>query len=138
MATFTQMASGNWRVQVRRKTRYVAETFRRRKDGEEWALEMERNIDRNGSSKPRVARNVRTFARGQRRRHWNKRLLTQPGDRELMTRHETQLRCPELLITNYSMLEYMLMRPIERPIFQQGDVPVDVEIGGQALLTLSL
>jgi hypothetical protein len=51
VATFTQLASGNWRVQVRRKTRYVAETFRRRKDGEEWALEMERNIDRNGSSK---------------------------------------------------------------------------------------
>ena len=61
MATFTQLASGNWRVQVRRKTRYVAETFRRRKDGEEWALEMERNIDRKGSSKPRAARNVRTF-----------------------------------------------------------------------------
>lgn len=35
MATFTQLVSGNWRVQVRRKTRYVAETFRRRKDGEE-------------------------------------------------------------------------------------------------------
>jgi hypothetical protein len=61
VATFTQLASGNWRVQVRRKTRYVAETFRRRKDGEEWALEMERNIDRNGLSKPRVVRNVRTF-----------------------------------------------------------------------------
>ena len=44
-----------------RKTRYVAETFRRRKDGEEWPLEMERNIDRNGSSKPRATRNVRTF-----------------------------------------------------------------------------
>jgi ATP-dependent helicase YprA (DUF1998 family) len=55
----------------------------------------------------------------QRRRNWNRRLLTQAGDRELMTRHETQTRCPELLITNYSMLEYMLMRPIERPIFQQ-------------------
>ena len=54
-------ASGNWCAQVRRKTRYVAETFRRRKDGEEWALEMERNIDRNGSSKPRALRNVRTF-----------------------------------------------------------------------------
>ena len=54
MATFTKLASGNWRVQVRRKTRYVAETFRRRKDGEEWALEMERNIDRKGSSKPRA------------------------------------------------------------------------------------
>ncbi len=61
VATFTQLASGNWRVQVRRKTRYVAETFRRRKDGEEWALETERNIDRNGSSKPRVVQNVRTF-----------------------------------------------------------------------------
>ncbi len=61
MATYTQLASGNWRVQVRRKTRCVAETFRRRKDGEEWALEMERNIDRNGSSEPRVVRNVRTF-----------------------------------------------------------------------------
>ena len=47
--------------QVRRKTRYVAEMFRRRKDGEEWALEMERNIDRKGSSKTRAARNVRTF-----------------------------------------------------------------------------
>ena len=61
MASFTRLPSGNWRVQVRRKTRYVAETFRRRKDGEEWALEMERNIDRNGTSKPRVLRNIRTF-----------------------------------------------------------------------------
>jgi len=32
MATFTQLGSGNWRVQVRRKGRYVAETFRRRKE----------------------------------------------------------------------------------------------------------
>ena len=61
MATYTHLKSGNWRVQVRRKTRYVAETFRRRKDGKEWALEMERNIDRNGSSKPRALRKVRTF-----------------------------------------------------------------------------
>jgi hypothetical protein len=35
---------------------YVAETFQRRKKGEEWPLEMERNIDRNGSAKPRAAR----------------------------------------------------------------------------------
>ena len=60
MATFTQLVSGNWRVQVRRKTRYVTETFRRRKDGEEWALEMERNIDRNGLSKPRALGKLRT------------------------------------------------------------------------------
>ena len=57
--------------------------------------------------------------RQRRYRHWNQRLKTQPADRELMTRHETQAECPDLLITNYSMLEYMLMRPIERPIFHQ-------------------
>ena len=40
-------------------------------------------------------------------------------DYELFTRHQMQLMCPDILITNYSMLEYMLMRPIERTIFQQ-------------------
>lgn len=51
--------------------------------------------------------------------NWDRRLATQPGDRELMTRHEMQARCPDLLVTNYSMLEYMLMRPIERALFEQ-------------------
>lgn len=55
----------------------------------------------------------------QRWRHWERRLQTQAADRELLTRHETQNWCPDILITNYSMLEYMLMRPIERPIFHQ-------------------
>jgi len=40
-------------------------------------------------------------------------------DAELLTRHEVQESPPDLLITNYSMLEYMMMRPIERPIFDQ-------------------
>ncbi|VIO72676.1 Tyrosine recombinase XerC [Bradyrhizobium ivorense] len=61
MASFTQLPSGNWRVQVRRKNRYVAETFRRRKDGEEWALDIERNIDRNRSPKARAAVKAKTF-----------------------------------------------------------------------------
>jgi hypothetical protein len=61
MASFTQLPSGNWCVQVRSKNRYVAETFRRRKDGEDWALDMERNIDRSGSPKPRAAIRARTF-----------------------------------------------------------------------------
>jgi integrase len=39
------MRSGNWRVQVRRKRQYVANSFRRRNDAEEWALEAERSID---------------------------------------------------------------------------------------------
>lgn len=49
--------------------------------------------------------------------NWNERLLTQPGDTELLTRHEMQEKCPDILVTNYSMLEYMLMRPIENNIF---------------------
>lgn len=45
------------------------------------------------------------------------RAITLPDDSELLTRHEVQESPPDLLVTNYSMLEYMLMRPIERPIF---------------------
>jgi hypothetical protein len=48
-----------------------------------------------------------------------RRAVTLPGDVELLTRHEVQVAPPDLLVTNYSMLEYMLMRPIERPIFDQ-------------------
>ena len=48
---------------------------------------------------------------------------TQPGDRELLTRQEMHSPneyggTPDLLITNYSMLEYMLLRPIEQPLFE--------------------
>ena len=45
------------------------------------------------------------------------RAVTLPEDSELLTRHEIQAAPPDLLVTNYSMLEYMLMRPIERSIF---------------------
>ncbi|WJH36836.1 DEAD/DEAH box helicase [Paenibacillus sp. CC-CFT747] len=56
---------------------------------------------------------------GERNARWEKRLITSPGDRELLTRHEMQQTCPDLLVTNYSMLEYMLMRPVERDIWDQ-------------------
>ena len=39
---------------------------------------------------------------------------TATNDSELLTRTEMQKICPDILITNYSMLEYMLMRPIEQ------------------------
>jgi len=48
-----------------------------------------------------------------------KRCITLPKDSELLTRHEVQESPPDVLVTNYSMLEYMLMRPIERPIFDR-------------------
>ena len=40
-------------------------------------------------------------------------------DPELFLRHEAQEYVPDLLVTNYSMLEYMLLRPIERDIFRE-------------------
>src|SRR5580704_5206973 len=48
-----------------------------------------------------------------------RRAVMLPDDVELVTRHEVQAAPPDLLVTNYSMLEYMLMRPIERPIFDK-------------------
>ena len=45
-----------------------------------------------------------------------KRCVTLPRDPELFTRHEVHEAPPDILVTNYSMLEYMLMRPLERPI----------------------
>jgi ATP-dependent helicase YprA (DUF1998 family) len=46
-----------------------------------------------------------------------KRCVTLPSDQELFTRHEVQANPPDVIVTNYSMLEYMMMRPLERPIF---------------------
>lgn len=45
------------------------------------------------------------------------RAVLRPEDPELLTRHEVLEAPPDVLITNYSMLEYMMMRPLERPIF---------------------
>lgn len=46
-----------------------------------------------------------------------KRCVMLPEDPELLTRHEVQEAPPDILVTNYSMLEYMLLRPVERPVF---------------------
>ena len=57
--------------------------------------------------------------------HWRARdgrflrCNTMPDDAELLTRHEVHANPPDVLITNYSMLEYMLMRPLERPVFDR-------------------
>lgn len=45
------------------------------------------------------------------------RAITCAGDAELLTRHEVLAAPPDILVTNYSMLEYMMMRPLERPVF---------------------
>jgi len=47
------------------------------------------------------------------------RAVMQADDPELLTRHEVLASPPDVIITNYSMLEYMLMRPLERPVFDE-------------------
>lgn len=44
--------------------------------------------------------------------------IPDPEDAELITRFEMQETCPDILITNYSMLEYMLLRPRDRKIWE--------------------
>ncbi len=39
---------------------------------------------------------------------------------ELVLRSEMQTRPPDILLTNYSMLEYLLLRPDDSPLFEQG------------------
>jgi ATP-dependent helicase YprA (DUF1998 family) len=48
-----------------------------------------------------------------------KRANTMLDDAELLTRHEVHEAPPDVLVTNYSMLEYMLLRPLERPVFDK-------------------
>ncbi|GHT18688.1 hypothetical protein FACS1894189_6870 [Planctomycetales bacterium] len=47
------------------------------------------------------------------------RTVERLDDTELLVRHEMQKLPPDIFVTNYSMLEYMLLRPIEREIFTQ-------------------
>lgn len=44
----------------------------------------------------------------------NSKHIPSDDDAELITRFEMQQFCPDILITNYSMLEYMLLRPREQ------------------------
>lgn len=42
-----------------------------------------------------------------------------PDSPEMLCRWDMQAAPPDILVTNYSMLEYMLVRPIEAPIFEK-------------------
>ncbi|MBN9466650.1 site-specific integrase [Brevundimonas sp.] len=61
MATYTKLPSGSWRVQVRRKGRYISETFLKRDDARRWATEAEGRIDRGETLAPSRAAKLRTF-----------------------------------------------------------------------------
>ena len=61
MAAFQKLPSGNWRALIRRKGNYASETFRRRRDAERWALEMERRVDRGESVSAKRPGHISTF-----------------------------------------------------------------------------
>lgn len=61
MATITKLKSGNWRAQIRRKGGYATNSFRRRKDAEDWALDMERHIDQGKSTHSPFDHKIKTF-----------------------------------------------------------------------------
>lgn len=48
----------------------------------------------------------------------NSNHIPNPEDAEMVTRFEMQNVCPDILITNYSMMEYMLLRPREASIWE--------------------
>jgi hypothetical protein len=54
MATFVKLPSGSWRAVVRRKGRYISETFLQREDARRWATGDEHDIDRGDIPKDSV------------------------------------------------------------------------------------
>jgi ATP-dependent helicase YprA (DUF1998 family) len=75
--------------------------------------------------------------------NWNERLLTSKEDRELLTRQEMingsgsqTADAPDVIITNYSMLEYMLIRPFEQALFDQTKAWLESDEENEFLLVL--
>lgn len=61
---------------------------------------------------------------------------TSPTDVELFTRQEMQHCPPDVLVTNYSMLEYMLLRPVEAPIFDRTAEWLQADAENQLIIVL--
>lgn len=57
-------------------------------------------------------------------------------DAELVTRFEMQQFCPDILITNYSMLEYMLLRPRENKIWADTKEWLDIDTSNKLLFVI--
>ncbi|HSV73277.1 MAG TPA: DEAD/DEAH box helicase [Chthonomonadales bacterium] len=59
-------------------------------------------------------------ARDERRKARQQLQLAEPRHGELILREEIRESPPDILLTNYSMLEYLLLRPKETPLFDDG------------------
>lgn len=62
--------------------------------------------------------------------------ITNENDAELLTRFEIQQTCPDILITNYSMLEYMLLRPREQEIWNSTKTWLDCNSSNKLLIII--
>ena len=61
MTTFTKHPSGSWRVQIRRKGLYAMAMFRRHRDAQLWALEMECHVVRRESISAERPKHIKRF-----------------------------------------------------------------------------
>lgn len=62
MAGINKLASGKWRVQIRKHGLYTSKTFDLKSDAERWARDTERKIDRGESHSRRGPTRLRSFA----------------------------------------------------------------------------
>ena len=62
MATFVNLPSGSWRAIIRRKGRYISETFKFRDGARRWATAQESAIDKGAAPKKTHIANMMTFA----------------------------------------------------------------------------
>jgi len=104
---------------VDKNDRRVKPVIKRYVELEEQKPELYRELKSKGRIPAKDLRGFRNFNPPSK----DQKFQTQPGDRELFTRQEMHSPnehggTPDILITNYSMLEYMLLRPIEQPLFQ--------------------
>lgn len=62
--------------------------------------------------------------------------ITDKKDAEMITRQEIINNCPDILVTNYSMLQYMLIRPIEQPIWNSTKEWLDADKNNKILFII--
>ena len=62
--------------------------------------------------------------------------FTDKRDAEMITRQEIINNCPDILVTNYSMLQYMLIRPIEQPIWNSTKEWLDADRSNKILFII--
>jgi hypothetical protein len=107
LATITRLKSGSWRVQVRRKGKYVNETFLRRKDAEEWGIDIERQIDHQEPTTTCQSRDACCRAIDRKLLDW---IVTVVGSL-VWTTHEShhEVRIFPYLLVAHGRLEEMLM-----------------------------